>query len=439
MQSHATMTLVSITGDSAQDLSTPTAPIIYAGFTGCTTGNGTDLCDTCTGEMKTGSMLWTCNKKSTYPSLVLTIRVQTTTAEASAANAVVKIGGESYPPTIPVLFADGVLTMQLRWTEICSHVKVDAGAQCDGRGNFTAELDVGFEVTGSGTTTTDTMKFKIIARIAPVDGSDWFYPDCRPGRTSTANTGACYFTVFPGDEKLYADNFSVSDEGYPNTANAGIKFTNVLFFYEQQASGDTDDITISKISNKSVPFSLGVNTAAKPPLADNRITGLTNGVRYCMVMANQDATGIISYFTPIPSVSGSPVTASELCTTPTPVVGLLDDKHCFIATAAFGTEMAPEVQSFREFRNKYLLSHSWGRSFVKFYYKHSPFYAGLIAESEVAKFIVRGALWPLLLFARMSVSLGFWISFMILSLLTVSFYALNRYWILKKKRFRGEI
>lgn len=433
--SHATVTLVSITGDSAQDLSEATSPKIYAGFTGCTTGDGTNVCDTCTGEIKTGSKLWTCNKKSTYPNLKLIVRVQTATAGVTVADSIVTIGGKDYTPTTVSSVADGILTVQLTWSEICNHSEVGRGSNCDG-GNFTTDLGVGFKTTTNGSTTTDTLTFKIYARVASVDSSDWFHTDCGT-MAGTANAGACHFTAFPGDEKVYANDLAVV-EGYPATGATGINYTNAVFFYEQKLASDVDDdATIARINNKTSPlFELGVNTAASPPFADNRITGLSNGTRYCFVMANKDATGTISYFTPITG-SGA-VLSSTLCTEPSKVVGLLDDKSCFIATAAFGSDMAPEVQSFRDFRNKYLLPYSWGRSFVKFYYKHSPFYANLIAENEVTKSIVRGALWPLLFFARMTVNMGFWFSFVLLSLSVASLYILFRNRVFKR-RFRGEM
>ena len=180
-----------------------------------------------------------------------------------------------------------------------------------------------------------------------------------------------------------------------------------------------------------------MNLNATPPVADDRITGLTNGVRYCLVMASQDATGIINYFT---KTSDFPAAGAQsgFCTSPEPVVGLLDDKHCFIATAAWGSDMAPEVQSFRDFRNKYLLPFAWGQKFVKTYYKYSPKYANMIAGNETAKTVVRSLLWPLLLFARMSVAFGFWISLAIMAAALWSFIELYRRLVLGRK-VRGEL
>ncbi len=100
--------------------------------------------------------------------------------------------------------------------------------------------------------------------------------------------------------------------------------------------------------------------------------------------------------------------------------------------------MAPEVQSFREFRNKFLLTNSWGRTFVKLYYKYSPYYANMIAQNETAKTVIRGMLWPLLFFARMSVTFGFWTTFLILSMAVLSFIELYRRLILGR-HLRGEL
>ncbi len=70
--------------------------------------------------------------------------------------------------------------------------------------------------------------------------------------------------------------------------------------------------------------------------------------------------------------------------------------QCFIATAAFGSPMAPEVALLRSFRDDWLLTNSPGRVVVKFYYWISPPIAVYISRDENRKQITRIALTPLI-------------------------------------------
>jgi len=63
--------------------------------------------------------------------------------------------------------------------------------------------------------------------------------------------------------------------------------------------------------------------------------------------------------------------------------------ECFIATAAYGTDTAKEIDILREFRDEVLLSNSLGAAFVSFYYRTSPPIAGFISQHEVLRTVVR--------------------------------------------------
>ena len=67
---------------------------------------------------------------------------------------------------------------------------------------------------------------------------------------------------------------------------------------------------------------------------------------------------------------------------------------CFIATAAWGSGLAPEVVTLREFRDRYLLTNGPGQAFVEWYYRVSPPAAAFIAEHESLKTAVRWGLTP---------------------------------------------
>jgi subtilisin family serine protease len=76
---------------------------------------------------------------------------------------------------------------------------------------------------------------------------------------------------------------------------------------------------------------------------------------------------------------------------------------CFIATAAFGTPLAEEVEVLSRLRDEYLLTNELGQRFVAFYYRYSQSLAEFIREREWAKRAVRIALLPLVKVAELIV------------------------------------
>jgi hypothetical protein len=82
----------------------------------------------------------------------------------------------------------------------------------------------------------------------------------------------------------------------------------------------------------------------------------------------------------------------------------IDNFSCFIATAAYGSAMAPEVVSFRAFRDRYLMGCAAGKAFVGLYYLASPTAAAAIARSPALRAVARFALVPAASFSSFAVS-----------------------------------
>ncbi|MBI3607123.1 MAG: hypothetical protein HY207_04065 [Nitrospirae bacterium] len=96
------------------------------------------------------------------------------------------------------------------------------------------------------------------------------------------------------------------------------------------------------------------------------------------------------------------VLSSEVAEAPQLVVGfppLEDTGGCFIATAAYGSALAPQVEVLRVWRDRYLSTHAPGRAFVAAYRVWSPPVAARLRRSEALRSLVRILLLPAVGFA----------------------------------------
>jgi hypothetical protein len=76
---------------------------------------------------------------------------------------------------------------------------------------------------------------------------------------------------------------------------------------------------------------------------------------------------------------------------------------CFIATAAFGTELEGKIGALRSFRDEFLLTSPVGRALVGAYYQFSPPVADYVAERGWLRTIVRTLLLPVVGFVSLLV------------------------------------
>lgn len=70
--------------------------------------------------------------------------------------------------------------------------------------------------------------------------------------------------------------------------------------------------------------------------------------------------------------------------------------RCFIATAAYGSSLASQINTLRGFRDSKLISNPFGRSLVNGYYMFSPPLSRVIARSTRLRALVRFFLNPII-------------------------------------------
>ena len=99
--------------------------------------------------------------------------------------------------------------------------------------------------------------------------------------------------------------------------------------------------------------------------------------------------------------------------------------YCFIATAAFGSPLAPAVVILRRFRDTVLLTNPWGRALVYFYYEHSPGAARAIRERAALRAAVRVMLLPVVALAWLVVETSAAGKAALLLLAAMAAFALN--------------
>lgn len=67
----------------------------------------------------------------------------------------------------------------------------------------------------------------------------------------------------------------------------------------------------------------------------------------------------------------------------------LAKSKCFVATTVYHRYDHPVVEDLRRFRDVYLFNKKWGKSFIKWYYKHGPKLAHFVSKNKTRRSIAK--------------------------------------------------
>ena len=217
------------------------------------------------------------------------------------------------------------------------------------------------------------------------------------GLEKDGNTPSIVFEAFESNDTTLKEFFSPRLEKY-HELDDGFTFDILSEEYHQIAGHDSVEIiaTQTLASSDIVKFKQSIIEGAN--------------FHYVISYANTPEyfdEGLVGFNNIIDSFLITEYTASS-STNPESEVIVLDDQSfnetenggCLIATATFGTEMAPQVQLLREIRDNIVLQTESGISFMtafnQFYYSFSPTIADYERENPIFKEGVKLTITPLL-------------------------------------------
>lgn len=385
---------------------------VYSGIaSSLCTGDGSSTCNSCTDSTVPAK---SCNQSSVYPALNFSVSFK---VNAGVANAAAKLFIEtatagSYTEikanAIQSYAQNDVVTLTVPWSTICNQIGL--GSTCSASADVIVsrglKFGVGAASAGDVDVNNDTkqlaFKFHYMAP-ASTSGTQSFCPN------SSTGVGVCNITFFPGDKKAYIDKALFN--GTDNVSGVSIDWEAIAIFPLQTNIGSEAAAYSTFSNNKASPAFRSIDSSGNIP--DSQIGGLENYRQYCMVYGMRNKAQNIYKF-----VTANTAASAKGCVTPTEVIGVLDDKSCFISTAAFGSADAPEVKIFRRFRDRFLRQSIVGRFAIESYYKLSPPLANVIADSTYLKTAARVLLYPFLIFAYSSLQIGFLNSMILFILLS---------------------
>ena len=213
--------------------------------------------------------------------------------------------------------------------------------------------------------------------------------------------GSMNVQVLPNQTRLVGSQYAIYRDGpaddttpdpFTFTAQTGVGLNATVTSNTITVSGINAPAAIS-ITGGTYKINSGSYTSASGTVNNNDT-----------VTVQQTSSGSYSSTTNATLTIGGVSDTFSVTTTSTPPPGAGNRPGCFIATAAFGSPLAGQVEILRQFRDRYLLTNALGQKFVSWYYRNGPVASNFIKDKPLAKAAVRLALYPLIGFSFLLIS-----------------------------------
>jgi hypothetical protein len=199
--------------------------------------------------------------------------------------------------------------------------------------------------------------------------------------------------VVGGDQRI---EVLFDDEG--NETEEGLLYT---VFWSTETIDDPPASTVSSDTTSSTSFDIDDGSL---------VNGESYYVRVQAIDSADNESGLSD------ELSAEPVPTTDFWEAYKAAGGTDPGGFCFIATAAYGSPMAPDLTVLRAFRDQVLWQTALGRGFVRGYYDWGRAAARWIADRPAARATARVALAPLVWLATLTTKLGPLMALILLSL-----------------------